>query len=116
MAFTELVLSIDVSSSSGEIAFIIVRSCKTKYYEDGHTGLVWEKLKMKYDSVSALSLVKTERLFRERKLGKDEDPESWITNLEDIRLKLEIMGLFMTNDQIMIQVLNRLTNNYELQM
>jgi hypothetical protein len=86
MAFTELVLSIDVISSSGKTAFGIVKSCKTKDYEDGHASLSWEKLKKKYDPVSAPSLVKTERLFRESKLGKDEDPETWITNLEDLRL------------------------------
>jgi hypothetical protein len=43
MAFTELVMSIDVSSSSDKIAFGIVKSCKTKDYEDGHAGLAWEK-------------------------------------------------------------------------
>jgi hypothetical protein len=75
MAFTELVLLVDVSSRSGKIAFGIVKSCKTKDYEDGHAGLAWEKLK-KYDPVSAPSLVKTERFFREYKLGKDEDPET----------------------------------------
>jgi hypothetical protein len=36
--------------------------------------------------------------------------------LEDLRLKLEVMGLFMTDDQFMVQVLNSLTNDYELQM
>jgi hypothetical protein len=51
--------------------------------------LAWEKLEKKYDPVSALSLVKTERLFRESKLGKGEDPETWATNLEDLRLKLD---------------------------
>jgi hypothetical protein len=61
-------------------------------------------------------LVKTERLFRESKLGKDEDLEIWIKNLEDIRLKLEVMGSFMTDDQFMLQVLNSSTNDYELQM
>jgi hypothetical protein len=54
-------------------------------------------------------LVKTERLFRECKLGKDED-------LEDLRLKLEVMGSFMTGDQFMIQLLNSLTNDYKLQI
>jgi hypothetical protein len=39
MACNKLVLSIDVSSSSGKIAFGIVKICKTKDYEDGHTGL-----------------------------------------------------------------------------
>jgi hypothetical protein len=61
-------------------------------------------------------LVKSERFFRESNLGKDEDPETWITNLEDLRLKLEGMGSFMTDEQFMVQVLNILTNYYELQM
>jgi hypothetical protein len=116
MALTELVLSIDVNSSSGKITSGIVKSCKTKDYEDGHAGLAWEKLEKKYDPVSAPSLVKTERLFRECKIGKDEDPETWIINLEDLRLKLEVMGSFMTDYQFMVQVLNSLTNDYELQM
>jgi hypothetical protein len=116
MAFTKLVLSIDVSSRSGKIAFGIVKSCKTKDCEDGHAVLIWKKLKKKHNPVSAPSLVKTERLFRECKLGKYEDSETWITNLEDLRLKLEVMGSFMTDDQFMVQVLNSLTNDYELQM
>jgi hypothetical protein len=116
MTFTKLVLSIEVSSSSGKIAFGIVKRFKTKYYEVGHSGLAWEKLKKKYEPVSAPSLVKTERLFRECKLGKDEDPETWITNLEDLQLKLEVMGLFMTDNQFMVQVLNSLMSDYKLQI
>jgi hypothetical protein len=73
-------------------------------------------LRKKHDPVSAPSLVKTERLFRECKLGKDEDPETWITKLEDLRLKFEVMRSFMTDDQFMVQVLNSLTNDYKLQM
>jgi hypothetical protein len=45
MAFTELVLSIDVSSSSGKIAFGIVKSFKTKDYEDGHSVLACVKVR-----------------------------------------------------------------------
>jgi hypothetical protein len=50
--------------------------------------------------------VKTERLFRERKLGRNEDPEIWINNLEDLGVKLEVMGSNMTNEQFLIQVYN----------
>jgi hypothetical protein len=39
MAFTELILSIDASSSAGKIAFGIVKSCKTKEYEDGNAAV-----------------------------------------------------------------------------
>ena len=63
-AFKELVLSIDVSSSAGKIAFGIVMSCKTKEYEDGNAALAWEKLKKKFEPISTPSLVKTERRFR----------------------------------------------------
>jgi hypothetical protein len=36
LAFTQLILSIDVSKSSGKIAFGISKSCKTKDYGDGN--------------------------------------------------------------------------------
>jgi hypothetical protein len=78
IAFTELILSIDVSNSNGKIALGIVKSCKTKEFEDGNVALAGGKLKKKYGCVSAPSLVKTERMFRESRLGKNEDPEIWI--------------------------------------
>ena len=39
MNFTEIVLSIKMSSSSGNIVFVIVKRCKTKEYEDGNADL-----------------------------------------------------------------------------
>jgi flagellin-specific chaperone FliS len=67
-----------------KIAFGIMKSCKTKEFEDDNAALAWGKLQKNYDSVSALSLVKTERIFRELRLGKNEDPQKWISNLEDL--------------------------------
>jgi hypothetical protein len=78
--------------------------------------LAREKLRRKYDPISAPSLVKTERMFRESKLGNKEDPEIWINNLEDLRVKLDAMGSSMTDDQFIIQVLNGLNSENELQM
>jgi hypothetical protein len=57
----------------------IVKSHKSKDFEDGNAALAWEKLKKKYASIFAPSLVKTERMLRESRLGKNEDPEMWIT-------------------------------------
>jgi hypothetical protein len=73
-------------------------------------------VKKKYNPVFAPSLVKAESLFRECKSGKDEDPETWITNLENLRLILEVMGSFMTYHQLIVQVLNSSINEYELHM
>jgi hypothetical protein len=55
-------------------------------------------------------------MFRESRLGKNEDPEIWINNLEDLHIKLETMGLNMTDDQFIFQVLNSLTSDDKLQM
>jgi hypothetical protein len=63
------------------------------------------KVKEEISPVSATSLVETERLLKECKLGKDEEPETWITSLENLSLKLEVTGSFMTDDQFMVQFL-----------
>jgi hypothetical protein len=56
--------------------------------------------------VSASSLVKTARLFKETKLGKDKDPKTWIKNIEDLGLKLEVMGFNLTE--------NKFSSDFEL--
>jgi hypothetical protein len=57
IAYTELILSIDVKASNGKVAFNIVRGCKTKDYPYGDGAIPWEKLKNKYEPVSAPSMV-----------------------------------------------------------
>jgi hypothetical protein len=76
IAYTELILLIEVKAS-------IIRWYKTKDYPDG---------KNKYEPVSAPSMVKLEKQFRELTLKKGQDPEVWITELEDLCIKLEKMG------------------------
>jgi hypothetical protein len=45
IAYTELILSIDIKASSGKVAFNIIRGCKTKDYLDGNGAIPWERLK-----------------------------------------------------------------------
>jgi hypothetical protein len=77
IAYTELILSIDVKASSGKTAFNVVESCKTKVYPDGNAATAWEKLKNKNEPVSAPTLVKLEKQFRtlleERSRSRDLD-------------------------------------------
>jgi hypothetical protein len=60
--------------------------------------------------------MKTERLFRQSSLCKNENLDDWITTLEQFRMKIEDMGSVMTDDQFMIHELNNPTRDYELQM
>jgi hypothetical protein len=65
LAFSELKLSIDVCNSIGKCAFGILKSYKTKDYEDGNATQAREKPKKKFNPVYVPTLVKTERMLRE---------------------------------------------------
>jgi hypothetical protein len=114
IAYTELILLIDVKASIGKVAFIIIRGCKTKDYPDGNGAIAWERLKNKYEPVSAPSMVKLEKQLRELSVKKGQDPEVWITESEDLLVKLENMGSCITENQFMIHILNNLTSDYDL--
>jgi hypothetical protein len=116
IAYTELILSMDVKTRRNKVAFNITRGCKTKDYPDGNGAIPWGGLKNKYEPVSAPSMVKLEKKFRELSLKKGQDPEIWITELEDLRVKLENMGSCITENQFMIHILNKLTSNYDVQL
>jgi hypothetical protein len=113
---TELSLSLDVKASNGKIAFNIIRGWKIKDYSDDNGAIAWERLKDKYEPVSEPSMVKLEKQFRELSLKKGQDPEVWITELEDLCVKLENMGSCITENQFMIHILNNLTSDYDLQL
>ncbi len=74
----------------------------------------WDKLKNKYEPVSVLSMVKLDKQFRELTLKKGQDPEIWITELEDIPVRLDDMGSSIPENQFMIHVLNNLPEDYNL--
>jgi hypothetical protein len=83
IAYIEYILSIDVKVSYGKIAFNIVKGCKSKDYPDGNALTSWEKLKNKYEPVSAPSIVKLDKQLRYSSLNKGQDPEVWITEMEE---------------------------------
>jgi hypothetical protein len=47
---------------------------------------------------------------------RSRDPETWITELEDLPVRLETMESSILENQFMIHILNNLTLDYELQL
>ena len=45
IAYTKLILLLDVKTSSGKVAFNIIKGCKSKNYSDGNAAIAWERLK-----------------------------------------------------------------------
>jgi gag-polypeptide of LTR copia-type len=94
----------------------LVKECKSKDYPDGNAATVRERLKNKYEPISAPSMVKLEKQFRGRALKKGKDLEVWITKLVDLCVRLEEMGSSISENQFMIHMLYSLTSDDELQL
>jgi hypothetical protein len=73
MAYTELMISIDIRCSSVKVIFSIIKGYKGRDYTEGNSTLTWDKLKKKFDHISAISLVKTGISFLQRKFEKGEN-------------------------------------------
>jgi hypothetical protein len=78
--------------------------------------MAWERLKNKYEPQSAPSLVKMEKQFRQSALKQGQDPDVWITELEDYRMKLGELGSSISENQFILHILNNMTANYSLQL
>jgi gag-polypeptide of LTR copia-type len=94
----------------------LVIVCKSKDYPDGNAAIAWERLKNKYEPIFTPSMVKLEKQFIGLALKKGQYPEVWITELEDLCMRLEEMGSSISDNQFMIHMLNNLTSDYELQL
>jgi hypothetical protein len=116
LAYTELILSIDDKTSTGKAAFNLVKGCKNKDYADGNSSIAWVRLKNKFEPSSAPSLVKLEKQFRQCSLKKGQDPDIWITELEDYRMRLEELGSSNSDNQFILLILKNITDDYDLQL
>jgi hypothetical protein len=90
--YTELILCIDIKASYGKIAFDIIKLYKGKDYPDGNAVTAWEKLKNKYEPVSAPSMIKLDKQIKYSSLKKCQDTKVWITEFEDFCVRLDDMG------------------------
>ena len=59
MVYTELIVSTNVKTSSGKVAFNMVKGCKNKDYAEDNAAMAWKRLKNKFEPMSNPSSVKT---------------------------------------------------------
>ena len=114
-AYTDLILSIDGTSASGRVAFNLVRLSKNIDHADGDAKMAWARLRNKYATKSAPSLMALKKEFTNSRLtNRKEDPDIWIGNLEDLKIRIEQQGSKVEDVDIMIHILNNLPKDYEI--
>jgi hypothetical protein len=116
LASTELILFIDEKTSSGKVAFNLVKDCKNKYYADGNASMAWEILRNKFEPSFAPSLVKLEKQFLQYSLMNGQDPDIWVTEPKDYQMRHEELGLSISDDQFILNILNNIMDDNNLQL
>ena len=119
LAYEDILLSINCSTSSGKTAFNLVDNCVTKDQPDGNCKLAWERLTSKYQPRSTPSYIQLKKDFANSKLSSlDTRPDEWMSELESFRTemnKIEIRGKTeMSEVDLIIHILSNLPEEYEV--
>ena len=86
LAFSDLILSMDTSRSSGKVAFNVVQAATTEALKDGDAELAYKNLKRKYSPTTTATLTKLTRKFYTSQMSSGVDPDTFITMLSSLRL------------------------------
>ena len=114
LAYEALVLLIDGETDVGRVAFAIVRGCKTSDLKDGDSNMAWKRLLDKYEPKSAPTRLMLKTEFNSMRLELNQDPDVWLTSLEDKRLQLINAGSMLSDEDLMEHALNNVPPEYEV--
>ena len=117
LAYEELFLLINTSSSVGKVAFGLVKNTKSADFPQGNCKIALDRLVSQHAPHSASSLLKLKRKFHNRKQELiEEDPDKQILNLEGLQIqmnKFRQKGNIMEED-FMIHILNNYPEEYDM--
>ena len=117
LAYSDMMLCIDTSKAGGRVAFNIIKGSKDpKKFSGGNVKVAYDRLKKKYNPTSAPNLTKVYRMFYGAKFKKNNDPDVFITYMEDLRSRMVDMNNVITDEQFMIHILNLLPKAYETEV
>ena len=119
LAYEDILLSINCSTSSGKTAFNLVDNCVTSDQPDGNCKLAWERLTSKYQPESTPSYIQLKKDFANSKLSSlDTRLDEWMSELESLRTemnKIQIRGkTVMSEVDLIIHILSNLPEEYEV--
>lgn len=109
MAYNELLLA-----CQDEVCFGVVDEAITEDQPEGDARKAWENLKAKFEPKTGATKVQLKLEFSQCKLATDQDADEWMSSLERLRQKLKVLGAIITDEDLIIHVLNNVTPEYEL--
>jgi hypothetical protein len=98
------------------VCFSKVSEAKTDDLPSGDANLAWKNLIDRYRPNTKARVVELKKEFASSKLSGGEDPDLWIDNLEYIRSQLKSLKHTVTDDDLMIHVINNVPKEYNMQV
>jgi gag-polypeptide of LTR copia-type len=114
IAYEELIMSIDTSTTAGMVAFRIVASTKTTDYPDGNSPIAWAQLKARYQPDTGAEFSRLIKEFYAMDMKEGQDPEVFITKLKYNKYWMEELGSKITDKQLKIHILKNLLMEYDV--
>lgn len=115
-AYDELILSLDHLSSSGRVAFSLVKSRCSSDYPNGNIFVAWQSLSKQFEPQTITELTTLEQKFYKSELTSCEsNPDVWFAQLENMRTRIQFLDDKSTiSDHLMtMHILSHLPNKYE---
>ena len=107
-----LLASIDTSTTKGYLAFNIVRVTKNDEYQEGHLGNAIKGLKKKYEPESVGEKLRLIKEFWSSQLKTGTDPDLFLLELEEKRIRLRAMGSIIKDEQLVEHVMSTLPKEF----
>ena len=108
-AYNDLMMSCE-----NEVSFGVVDESISTQFPDGDARLAWKNLFKKYEPSTGAMKVELKLQFQQSTLSDvNEDPNEWITKLELIRRRFKTLGHEVSDEDIVLHVLNNLPTEYE---
>ena len=107
-AYNDLLLS-----CQDDVTFGIVEEATSEMFKEGDARVAWNNLKKKFEPNTGAAKVHLKLEFQQMTLEEGEDPDEWINKLQLIRRRLKVFGADISEDDLILHILNNLPKTYE---
>jgi len=85
----------------------------SKSYPNGNSTLAWKRLSEKFAGLNNAEKMKLIKQLNESRMGKKEDPDEWITNLEHLKQRIAKCGKTIDDNELVMHIQYHLPTEYD---
>jgi len=116
LGYEDLMLSIKTDTDEGMITFQLIKNCVSDEYPDGNVMEAWKSLKNRFYSKTTTSKISLKREFQNMKMDKNENPETYVTKMEGLRIRMSYADIKISDEDFHLQIIGNLPKEYDIEV